>query len=134
MPKVRTTTDDLTMEINIQGGTYQVRPLTASQLGQLRARHSKIRKGAEQINGAGLQKEMFERVVLGWPETGETAVTDMRGNPLECTIANKRLVAEHDPGFVAELLEEIERETEARRNGELGNLPPGPHGPSDQDE
>jgi hypothetical protein len=130
MPKVHTCIDDMTMEITVQGGTYQVRPLTATQLSQLRARHTKIHKGAEQINGAGLTREMFERVVLSWPED----VTDMRGNPLECTSANKRLVAEHDPGFVADVLAEIEREAEARRSGELGNLPPGPRGPSDQDE
>lgn len=126
MPKLITTSNPEGFTVTVQGAPIVACPLSSSAYSRLRAKHAKIKRGVEKIDGVALTKELFDLTAKSWG----AEIQDETGTPLECTSANKRLICEHNMAFVNEFLEEVESVEEARRNGELGNSQPGPSGTS----
>ncbi len=129
MPRLRTTPAS-PLTIMVGGASIQVCPLSSSALSNMRRRHTTIKRGAEVIDGPALTKEIFDATVKGWDDQ----VKDEAGQPLPCTSEIKRLLCEHDAGFVSDVLAETDEADKLRRASEQGNLPPGPNGTSPRDE
>lgn len=126
--KLKTASSPEGFPVTIGGSTITVNPMSASQMGNLRKKHTTITRGVEHTDGVEMSKEMFDRIVLGWDDT----ITDEHDSPLLCTTANKRLVYEHNSGFAADVMAEMDRVETHRRKSEEGNSQPGPSGTSDQ--
>jgi hypothetical protein len=70
------TTEDQTFEIDVQGSTFQVCPITASESARIYKQHAKYRNG--QIEPEAQKRiiaEKFKRTVKGWKN-----VQDVTGN------------------------------------------------------
>ena len=126
--KLRTSTNPAGFMIKVGGAAITVRPMSSTALASLRHEHTTFTRSGEEVNGAELAKEMFDRVVLAWDDT----VKDENGKPLPCTTENKRAVAEYDSAFVGEVLATMDAADKMRRLGEEGNSKPGPSGTSPQ--
>lgn len=98
--------------VDIEDSRTTVLPLTSSQSSALRAKHTRIKRGAEKVDAAAISREMFLRVVQDWEK-----MEDSDGNPLECNSQNKNAVYEADDDYVLKLFEAIDAKSEER--GEL---------------
>lgn len=118
--------------ITVGNASLTVDPMSASELTRLREAHTTVKRGVEKVDGTKLTAAMFDRVVKGWGPVcdadGKTVpgsgINDEDGTPLECTSANKRLIYEHNPDFVADVLKEMDEQNAERRLSQEGNLPP----------
>lgn len=136
--KLKTKRNPEGFSIIVGNASITVEPLSSSELSKLRQAHATIKRGVEKVNGAAMTVEMFDRVVLGWDvlkdEDGKpvpgSGINDESGNPLACTSENKRVIYEHNPDFVADVLKEMDEVAAERRLGLEGNSLPGLSGTS----
>ncbi len=114
--RLRTKADVAGFEVVVGDAVIIARPMTASELSRLRARHTTYKRGVETLDSTAMTREMFDRVVTDW-----RGVDDEAGEPLPCTAENKRAIAEFEPAFVGEVLAAVADEDQARRNAIAGN-------------
>ena len=118
-------TKKATYNIMVDGAVINVQPLTASEASALRREFVVIEQGMERVDGNGLTRETFCRIVTGWQEE---KMLNSENQPMPCTRANKELVFEHNASFVTEVLRTTSREQDLARRRADENLPAGAAG------
>ena len=121
---------DRELWVRVGDAEFLVCPLSATESMRLHEKHTKVRVKRGQViehtDKAAFAAEYFDRVVRDWrpllddegkPIPGTGIVDEETGEQVPCTPAEKRALWDNDTDLAAEILEAIEDEIKARREG-----------------
>jgi len=108
---------DDTFWINVQGADFLVRPLTLSEENLLRKRHTRVRKGVQQIDQDQLYKDRFNKIVHDW---GAIELNGEEDPP--CAREHKDWICEHFTSIASDIMERAEEESDETQEADNENL------------
>jgi len=103
--------------INVQGTDVLVRPLSLSEENRLRKKHTRIRRGVQQIDQDQLYKDRFDKIVQEWRNIELNGVADP-----PCTRENKDWICEYFTSVASDIMERTEEESDETREADNENL------------
>jgi len=103
--------------INVQGTDFLVRPLTLSEENRLRKKHTRTRRGVQQIDQDQLYKDRFDRIVQDWKTIELNGTEDP-----PCIRENKDWICEHFTSVASDIMERTEEESNETQEVDNENL------------
>ena len=123
------TKKDTTFWVIVRDAEVEIRPLTVAEVENIRKRHTKtffVRgEKKEESDPIKIMQDMFCTCVVNWEN-----IKDEEDNPISCTPENKKLIAELNPNFAAEVVEKALNLEEILNTEEVKNLKHGHGGTS----